>query len=172
MGPGRSVLFYGRCSLGEGLSPDESRDATFVLTGESTWVGKQAYLATDPLTIQEGQWEIVQAITKCQIKVRDPGHPSVNLLTPQPFRFGQWGDSHQRDIPRDANSDHKLLPCQPPRGQNNKRCRRDQGLLPPQLPMPSPDHWLESNRRLVFTALLMSSLSDWLEGSWHLQRGR
>ena len=32
-GPGRAVLFYRRCSLGEGLSPDESRDATFMLTG-------------------------------------------------------------------------------------------------------------------------------------------
>ena len=31
-GPGRAVLFNGRCSLGEGLSPDESRDAAFMLT--------------------------------------------------------------------------------------------------------------------------------------------
>ena len=57
-GPGTAVLFYGRCSLGEGLSPDESRDATFVLTGVGMWVGKPAYLAADPLTIQEGWWEI------------------------------------------------------------------------------------------------------------------
>ena len=73
--------------MGEGLSPDESRDATFVLTGAGTWLGKPAYLATDTLTIQEAQWEIAQAITKCQIKVRGPRHPHVNLLTPQPFRF-------------------------------------------------------------------------------------
>ena len=44
------------------LSPDESRDATFVLTGADTWVGKPAYLTADPLTIQEGQWEIAQAV--------------------------------------------------------------------------------------------------------------
>ena len=31
MGPGRAVLFYGRHSLGEGLSPGESQDTTFVL---------------------------------------------------------------------------------------------------------------------------------------------
>ena len=49
--------------MGDGLSPDESRDATFVLTGVATWVDKPAYLATDPLTIQEGQQEIGQAIT-------------------------------------------------------------------------------------------------------------
>ena len=65
--------FYGRHSLGEGLSPDESRDAAFVLTGVGMWVGKPAYLAADPLTIQEGWWEITQAITKCWIKVRSLG---------------------------------------------------------------------------------------------------
>ena len=32
----------------------ESRDATFVLTGVGTWVGKPAYLPADPLTIQIG----------------------------------------------------------------------------------------------------------------------
>ena len=86
-GPGRAVLFYGRHSLGDGLSPDESRDATFMLTGAGTWVGKPAYLAADPLTIQEGQWEIAQVITECQIKGRGPGHPCMNPLTPQLFRF-------------------------------------------------------------------------------------
>ena len=105
-GPGRAVLFYGRCSLGEGLSPDDSRDATFMLTGVGTWVGKAAYIATDPLTIQEGQQEIAQTVTECQIKVRGPRHPCVNLSTSLPFRFDQCGDSPQKDIPRDANSDH------------------------------------------------------------------
>ena len=74
-GPGRAVHFYGRCSLGEGFSPDESRDVAFVLTGVGTWVGKPAYLTADPLTIQEGQWEIARAVTKCWIKARGPGHP-------------------------------------------------------------------------------------------------
>ena len=54
MGPGRTILFYGRHSLGEGLTLDKVRDATFLLTGVGTWVGKPAYLATDPMTIQEG----------------------------------------------------------------------------------------------------------------------
>ena len=51
--PGREVLFYGRCSMGEGLTIDEARDATFLLTGAGTWVGKLAYLAADPITIQK-----------------------------------------------------------------------------------------------------------------------
>ena len=54
-GPGRAVLFYGRCSMREGLTTDEARDATFLLTGAGMLVGKLAYLTTDPMTIQEGR---------------------------------------------------------------------------------------------------------------------
>ena len=53
-GPGRAVLFYGGCSLGESLTTDKARDAAFLLTGAGTWVGKPAYLTADPMTIQEG----------------------------------------------------------------------------------------------------------------------
>ena len=31
--PGRAILFYRTCSMGEGLKADEARDATFLLTG-------------------------------------------------------------------------------------------------------------------------------------------
>ena len=55
IGPGRAVLFYGRCLMGEGLTVDEARDATFLLTGAGMGVGKSAFLATDPMTIQEGK---------------------------------------------------------------------------------------------------------------------
>ena len=65
IGPGRAVLFYGRHSLGEGLTTDKARDTTFLLTGVGTWVGNLAYHAADPMTIQEGQWVIAQAITDC-----------------------------------------------------------------------------------------------------------
>ena len=51
IGPGRAVLFYGRCSLGEGLTMDEARDPAFLLTGACTWVGKPAYLTVNPMTI-------------------------------------------------------------------------------------------------------------------------
>ena len=54
MSLGRAVLFYGRWSMGEGLSLGEARDTAFTLTGAGTWVSKPVYLATDPLTIQEG----------------------------------------------------------------------------------------------------------------------
>ena len=86
-GPGRAVLFYGRHSLGEGLTMDEARDAPFLLTRAGTWVGKPAYLAIDPMTIQEGWQAIAQAIMDCHVKARGSGHPLVSLLTQQPFRF-------------------------------------------------------------------------------------
>ena len=66
-----------------GLTLDEARDATFLLTGVSTWVRKPAYLAADPMTTQERR----QAITDCQVKATGLMHPHVNLLTQQPFRF-------------------------------------------------------------------------------------
>ena len=54
IGPGRALLFYGRCSMGEGLKVDKARDAAFLLTGAGTWVGKSAYLTTDPHDITRG----------------------------------------------------------------------------------------------------------------------
>ena len=79
IGPGRAVLFYGRHSMGEGLTTDEARDTTFLLTGAGTWVGKSAYLTADAMTIQESRRAIAQAISDCQVKVRGPGCPHVNL---------------------------------------------------------------------------------------------
>ena len=95
---------------------DEARNATFLLTGVGMWVGKLAYLATDPMTIQEGQWAIAQAITDHWIKVRGPGHTCVNLLTQQPFRFDCTGGFQPNDTPGEVGSDHRPSPYQPPRG--------------------------------------------------------
>ena len=63
-GLGRAVLFYGRHSMGEGLTADKAKDAAFLLTGACTWVGKSAYLTADPMTIQEGRRAIAQAISR------------------------------------------------------------------------------------------------------------
>ena len=86
-GPGRAVLFYGRHSMREGLMADETRDAAFLLTGAGMWVGKSAYLAANPMTIQEGKRDIAQVISDNQVKVKGPGCPHVNLLAQQPFQF-------------------------------------------------------------------------------------
>ena len=74
-GPGRAVLFYGRHSMGEALTADEARDAAFLLARAGIWVGKLAYLATDPMTIQEGTRVIAQAVSVHQVKARGPRCP-------------------------------------------------------------------------------------------------
>ena len=81
MGPGNAILFCRRQSLGEGLSWVRWETA-FTLTGADSWVGKSAHLATNPITIWEGQQVIAQAITECQIEARGPGHPHSCLTTP------------------------------------------------------------------------------------------
>ena len=171
MGPGRAVLFYGRHSLAEGLSSGKFRGTTFMLTGAGTWVGKPAYLAVDPLTIQKGWWEITQAITKWWIKVQCPGHSCMNPSTPQLFRFDQQGGSPQKDTqerPLQTTSYH-LNSLWGARTTINVEEIRDYHHLSP---LTIPGSWFESDRSLVSTASLMSSLSDRSEGSWHPQQGK
>ena len=75
VGPGRAILFCGRCSLGEGLKADEVRDATFLLTRAGTWVGKSAYLTANPMTIPKGKRAIAQAVSANRVKARGPQMP-------------------------------------------------------------------------------------------------
>ena len=84
--------------MGEGLKADEARDAVFLLTGAGTWVGKLAYLTTNPVTIQEGRRAIVQAILDNRVKARGPGHPWVNLPAQQPFKFNTPRAFPPRDV--------------------------------------------------------------------------
>ena len=102
--------------MGEGLTMDKTRDAAFLLTGAGTWVGKLAYLAADPMTIQEGRRAIAQAITDHQIKVRGQGHPHVNLPAQQPFWFDPPRGSPLKDASGYGGSDHQPSPHQPLRG--------------------------------------------------------
>ena len=84
--------------MGKGLMADEARDATFILTGAGTWVGKWAYLAADPVTIQEGKRAIAQAILDNRVKARGPRHPHVNPLAEQPFQFNAIRTSPPKDV--------------------------------------------------------------------------
>ena len=171
-GPGRAVLFYGRCSLGEGLTADKPRDATFLLTGAGMWVGKLAYLATDPMTIQEGRWAITQAVMDHWVKARGLGHPHMNPLAQQPFRFDHVRGSPIKDTPGDGGSDHQPSPHWPPQGQDCNRCWRDQRPPLPRFPLPSLDHGFESNWSSLWMASSMPSRSDRSDGCQHSQRGR
>ena len=89
----------------EGLKADEARDATFLLTSAGTWVGKLAYLTTDPMTIQEGRRAIAQVISDNRVKARGPGRPQVNLLAQQPFKFNTPRTSPPRDVSLHYGSD-------------------------------------------------------------------
>ena len=126
IGPGMAILFYGRHSIGEGLKADEARDATFLLTGARTWVGKSAYLTTDPMTIQEGRRAIAKAISDNRVKARGLGCPWVNLLAQQPFKFNTPRTSPPRDVSIHYGSDDQQTSQQPSRGQGHNRRQRDQ----------------------------------------------
>ena len=115
-GPGRAILFYGRHLMGEGLRADEARDAAFLLTVAGMWVGKSAYLTADPMTIQEGKRAIAQAVSDNRVKVRGPGHPWVNLLAQQPFKFNTQRIFPPKDVSRDYGSDDQRTPQWPSQG--------------------------------------------------------
>ena len=102
--------------MGEGLKVDEARDATFLLTGAGTWVGKAAYLTTIPMTIQEGKRAIAQAISDNRVKERGPGHPHVNLPAQQPFWLNAHKVSPLKDVSGDCSSDYPQTPRQSSRG--------------------------------------------------------
>ena len=100
-GPGREILFYGRCSMGESLRTDEARNAEVLLTG----AGKSAHLTANPMTIQEGKRANAQSVSDNRVKVRGPGHPQANLPAQQPFRFNTQRTSPPKDVSRDYGSD-------------------------------------------------------------------
>ena len=122
--PGREIPFYGRRSMGEGLRADEAGDATFLLTGAGTWVGKSAFLTTNPMTIKEGKRAIAQAVSDNRVKARGPGCPWVNPPAQQPFKFNTQRTSPLKDESRDYSSDDQQTPGRPSQGQgHNRRCR-------------------------------------------------
>ena len=165
IGPGRAILFYGRCSMGEGLKVDEARDAAFLLTGAGTWVGKSAYLTANPMTLQEGKRAITCMVLNHRVKARGQGYPQVNPPAQQPFRFNTSrfsppGDQSAHKVPED-----RWTPQQPSQGQGCNRRRRDWRPRSPRFPSPSLDRGFKSDRSSISTAYSISSQSDCSDGS-------
>ena len=80
------------------------------------WLGKSAYLTAYPMTIQEGQWAIAQAITDCCMRARSPQHPHVNPPAQQPFRFDHLRGSPIKDASGDGGFECQPSTHPPPRG--------------------------------------------------------
>ena len=93
-GPGWAILFYG-WQLLEGLSLGKAWDAMFMLSGAISWVGKQAQLNANLVSLGEGWWLITQAITERHIKPRGPGHPHSIPLVSTLFNFCNQDQSPQ-----------------------------------------------------------------------------
>ena len=153
--------------MGEGLKLDKARDATFLITGAGTWVGKATYLTADPMTIQEGKGAIAQAISDNRVKARGPGHPCAKLPAQQPFWFNAHRASPPKDMSRDCSSHYPQTPCRSSRGQECNRRRRDQRPQSPRFPSSSPDRGFESDRSSLSMTSSMSSRSDHSDGSRH-----
>ena len=107
--------------MGEGLRADEARDATFLLTGAGIWVGKSAYLTTDPMTIHEGRRAIAQAVRDNRVKARGPKHPHVNPQAHQPFCFNPLRNFPPKDTPRHDGSNYPPSLLRPSRGHGCNR---------------------------------------------------
>ena len=91
--PSWAFLFYGRWSLGEGLSLGKAWDAMFTLSGAISWVGKQAQLNVNVGSLGEGWQLIAQAFTECCSEPRGPRHPCLILPASSPFSFYNEGKS-------------------------------------------------------------------------------
>ena len=61
--------------MGEGLTTDKARDATFLLTGAGTWVGKLAYLTMDPVTIKKVEGPLLKLYQIIELRLGDQDVP-------------------------------------------------------------------------------------------------
>ena len=178
MGPGQAILFYGRQSLGEGLSLGETWDAMFSLSGAISWVGKQVQLNANALSLHEGQWLIAQATTKWCVEVSGLGHPHSHLPAFLPFRFcNQDGSPHEARL----QSTNK---CMEPRcthwmshhdqdqasqhSWDHGQMEQDPWAVPTPTPSPSLDSGFETDRSSVSTSLSVSLQSNRCGGSRHM----
>ena len=95
--PGQAILFYGRQSVGEGLSLGEVDDAMFMLSEAISWVSKQAQLNANTVHLWEGWRMITQTITEWQAEPRGPGCPHTHLLAFAPFNFWNQDEPLQEE---------------------------------------------------------------------------
>ena len=153
MGPGQAILFYGRQSLGEGLTSGEVWDTLFTLSGALSWIGKQAQLNTNALCLQEHWWLIAQAITEQCAEARGPGCPHSCLPAPLPFRFHSYdrppweerlqsADEHREEPRHTHQMSHHDWDWTSQHGWDHSQKWQDLWVAPTLIPSPSPGHGL------------------------------
>ena len=171
MGTGQAVLFYGRWSVGEGLSLGEAWDAMFTLSGAISWVGKQAKLNCNVLSLWEGQQLIALAITEWYIEARGPGHPHSHLPALLSFRFcnQNWPPWEERlqstykcvEEPRPTCwTSHHGWGQVPQCGWDHSQMQWDPWAALTLTPSPSLDCRFRNDRSSVSTSSSVSSWSD------------
>ena len=169
MGPGQAILFYWRKTVGKGLSLGEACDAMFTLSGAISWVGKQAQLNTNTVSLWEGWQMIVQAITKWWAEARGPGHCHTNLPAFLPFSFHNQDGLLQEERPHNTDKcmeepRHTCQTSHHDRGQTAQHgWDHGQSWQYPwaaMTPSPSPDCGLKSDRSSMSASSSVSSRSN------------
>ena len=61
--------------MGEGLTVDEARDATFLLTAAGTWVGKSAYIAADQWQSRKVEGPLLKPYLTIELRQGDQDAP-------------------------------------------------------------------------------------------------
>ena len=154
----------------------------FMLSGAISWVGNQAQLNTNAVSLQEGQQLITQTITEQCIEARGSRCPQSLPTVSPPFSFcnqdeSPWGvrlptaaewlevpmcnhqvSYHEKGQALQCSWDHSYRQWDPV------------ATLTPS-PSPSPDCRLESDRNSVSASLSVSSRSDRSGGSGHWHHG-
>ena len=175
------ILFYGRQSLGEGLSLGEAWDSMFMLTGAINWVGKQAQLNAIAVSLWEGWQLITQAVTKWCIQVIITWTSLLMSAALPLFSFCNQDEPPWEERLQSADECLEVLmhthwkshPEWGHRAQWGWDHGQQQWELWAALTLtPSPDYRFESDRSSVSTFSSVSSRPNRSRGSRHQHHGQ
>ena len=183
MGPDWAILFYGRQSLGEGLSWGEACDIMFTLWGAISWIGKQAQLNARALSPWEGCWFIAKAKPSPNgtLKLGD-----LDIPIPIYLHFCHSGFAIRMGPYRKRGSRNTEEHVEEPR-HTHQMSHHDWGWVPPcgwdhsqmwwhpwaaLAPSPSLDLGFKSDKSSVSTSSSVSSRADRSWGSRCMHHGQ
>ena len=112
-GPGRAVLFYRRCSMGDCLTTDKARDATFPLTEAGTWVGKLATSPQIPWQSKKVEGPLLKLYQIIKLRQGDQDVPVWICRPNNPSSLIPRGVPLLKDAFGDGGSDHQPSPHWP-----------------------------------------------------------